>query len=174
MHADQVDVLAEVVAALVAGQFPRWRGLPVRPLRSAGTVNALFRVGSDVVLRFPLRPSTGTELRDELRQEQEYARLLAAYLPVAVPEPLGLGAPGDGYPGWWTAYRFIPGETAQPDRIDDLDVFASDLAAVVVALHDIDTGGRSWSGFGRGGPLADQDADVRAALARHTLRAVLD
>ncbi|MET8045225.1 aminoglycoside phosphotransferase family protein [Micromonospora sp. NPDC005215] len=165
MHADQVDVSADVVAALVAEQFPRWRGLPVRPLPSAGTVNALFRLGTEFVLRFPLRPSADPALRDTLRREQEHAVLLAAHLPVAVPEPLALGAPGDGYPGSWTAYRFIPGETAQPDRIDDPDVFARDLAAVVVALHGIDTGGRSWPGFGRGGPLADQDADVRAALA---------
>ncbi|MFF0315827.1 aminoglycoside phosphotransferase family protein [Micromonospora sp. NPDC005252] len=165
MHADQVDVSADVVAALVAEQFPRWRGLPVRPLRSAGTVNALFRLGTEFVLRFPLRPSADPALRDTLRQEQEHAVLLAAHLPIAVPEPLALGAPGDGYPGWWTAYRFIPGETAQPDRIDDPEVFARDLATVVVALHGVDTGGRSWPGFGRGGPLADQDADVRAALA---------
>ncbi|MGC5286538.1 aminoglycoside phosphotransferase family protein [Micromonospora sp. DT231] len=165
MHADQVDVSADVVAALVAEQFPRWRGLPVRPLRSAGTVNTLFRLGPEIVLRFPLRPCADPLLHDTLRLEQEHAVLLAAHLPVAVPEPLALGAPGDGYPGSWTAYRFIPGETAQPDRIGDPDVFARDLAAVVVALRGIDTGGRSWPGFGRGGPLVERDADVRAALA---------
>ncbi|TNH27649.1 aminoglycoside phosphotransferase family protein [Micromonospora orduensis] len=165
MHADQMDVTVEVVAALVAEQFPQWRGLPVRPLPSAGTVNALFRIGPDVVLRFPLRPSAGPDLRDELLREQEYARLFAAHLPVAVPEPLGLGEAGDGYSGPWAAYRFIPGETARPDRIGDPDVFARDLAGVVVALRGIDTRGRSWSGSGRGGPLAAQDAGVRAALA---------
>ncbi|MCG5440494.1 aminoglycoside phosphotransferase family protein [Micromonospora foliorum] len=165
MHADQVDVSVDVVSALVSEQFPRWRGLPVRPLPSTGTVNALFRLGPDIVLRFPLLPSTGPELRAELRREQEYAVLLGAHLPVPVPEPLGLGEPGDGYPGPWTAYQFIPGETAQPDRIGDLDVFAGDLAAVVTALRGIDTGGRAWSGNGRGGPLADEDTGVRAALA---------
>ncbi|MEV4825319.1 aminoglycoside phosphotransferase family protein [Micromonospora sp. NPDC049274] len=165
MHADQVDVPVDAVAALVAAQFPRWRGLPVRPVSSAGTVHALFRVGAEVVLRFPLRPGADSDLRAELAREQEYAVLLAAHLPVAVPEPLGLGEPGDGYPGPWAAYRWIPGAPAQLDRVGDPDVFASDLAAVVVALRGIDTGGRSWPGTGRGGPLADQDADVRAALA---------
>ncbi|WP_433271138.1 aminoglycoside phosphotransferase family protein [Micromonospora vinacea] len=165
MHADQVDVSVDVVSALVADQFPRWRGLPVRPLPSAGTVNALFRLGPDIVLRFPLLPSTDPEQRAELRREQEYAVLLGAHVPVAVPEPLGLGEPGDGYPGPWTAYQFIPGETAQPDRIGDLDVFARDLADVVTALRGIDAGGRVWSGNGRGGPLAAEDTDVRAALA---------
>ncbi|WP_285794382.1 aminoglycoside phosphotransferase family protein [Micromonospora sp. NBRC 107095] len=165
MHADQVDVSAEVVATLVAGQFPRWRGLPVRPLPSTGTVNALFRVGPDVVLRFPLRPFADPGLRDELLREQEYARLFAARLPVAVPEPLGVGEPGEGYPGPWSAYRFIAGGTATSDLVGASDAFAHDLAGVVVALRRIDTGGRSWSGTGRGGPLAAQDAGVRAALA---------
>ncbi|MFG1871657.1 aminoglycoside phosphotransferase family protein [Micromonospora arborensis] len=165
MHTDQVDVTVDVVAALVAEQFPQWRALPVRPLASTGTVNALFRVGTEIVLRFPLLPTADPELRAELRQEQEYAALLAAHLPVAVPEPLGLGEPGAGYAGPWTAYRFIPGETAQLDRIGDLDTFARDLARVVTALHGIDTGGRAWPGSGRGGPLAAEDAGVRSALA---------
>lgn len=165
MHADQVDLSADVVATLVAEQFPHWRALPVRPLASTGTVNALFRLGAEIVLRFPLLPTVDPELLAELRQEQKHAGLLAAHLPVAVPEPLGLGGPGEGYPGPWAAYRFIPGETAQLDRIGDAVTFARDLAGVVTALRGIDTGGRAWSGFGRGGPLATEDAGVRSALA---------
>ncbi|MFF5182081.1 aminoglycoside phosphotransferase family protein [Micromonospora sp. NPDC000316] len=165
MHAGQVEVSADVVAALVAEKFPHWRRLPVRPLASTGTVNALFRLGAEIVLRFPLLPNSGPDLRAELRREQEHARLLAAHLPVAVPEPLGLGEPGEGYQGPWTAYRWIAGETARAERVGGSDVFASDLAAVVAALHGVGTGGQSWPGFGRGGPLADQDADVRSALA---------
>ena len=56
MHADQFDVTVEAVHGLVADQFPQWRDLPARPVPSDGTVNALFRAGDDVVLRFPLRP----------------------------------------------------------------------------------------------------------------------
>ncbi|MEV1154533.1 aminoglycoside phosphotransferase family protein [Micromonospora chokoriensis] len=165
MHADQVDVTAEVVATLVAAQFPRWRALPIHPLASTGTVNALFRLGAEIVLRFPLRPSADPSLRAELEREQDRARMLAAHLPVAVPEPLGLGGPGEGYPGAWTAYRWIAGEPVHPDRIDDLDGFARDLAGVVTALRGIDTGGRVWSGSGRGGPLPAEDAGVRSALS---------
>ncbi|MGW0213420.1 aminoglycoside phosphotransferase family protein [Micromonospora chokoriensis] len=165
MHADQVDVTAEVVAGLVAAQFPRWEALPIRPIVSTGTVNALFRLGPEVVLRFPLRPSASPDLRAELALELEHARMLAAHLPVAVPEPLGLGEPGEGYAGPWTAYRWIDGEPVHPGRLDDLDGFARDLAGVVTALRGIDTGGRVWSGSGRGGPLRAQDAGVRLALS---------
>src|SRR5688572_20389757 len=113
MHADQLDVTAADAAALVAAQFPRWRGLPVRPLTSHGTVNALFRLGDDFVLRFPLRPRPA----GELRLVQEHARRIAPQVPVAVAEPLAVGAPADGYPGWWSVYRWIPGDIAGPNSI---------------------------------------------------------
>ncbi|MPV36776.1 aminoglycoside phosphotransferase family protein [Georgenia subflava] len=164
MHTGQVDVPVEVVAGLVAEQFPRWRRLSVRPVASDGTVNALFRLGDDVVLRFPLRPAP--DLVDELRREQDHARRLAALLPVAVPEPLGLGAPGTGYPGPWTAYRWLPGAPADPRAVGADSHFARDLAAVVDTLHGIATDGRRWDGRSRGGPLATMDAAVRKALAR--------
>jgi len=168
MHADQVDVTADQVAALVAGQFPRWRHLPVRPVTSHGTVNALFRLGDDLVLRLPLRPSAGPARRDELHLEQENARRIAGHVPLEVPEPLALGAPGDHYPGWWAVYRWIPGETASHHTIAGAGSFATALAGFVTALHRVGTEGRTWDGVYRGGPLATQDAEVQRALTEST------
>ncbi|HEX6446190.1 MAG TPA: aminoglycoside phosphotransferase family protein [Streptosporangiales bacterium] len=163
MHVDQVDVTVDVVRRLVADQFPRWRELPVHPVASDGTVNALFRLGDEVVLRFPLRP--GPEARAELVREQENARLVAAHVPLEVPTPIALGEPGDGYPGAWAAYRWIPGAPVTSAPVRDLDALARDLAGFVRALHAVPTGGRRWDGSGRGGPLGGLDGDVRAALA---------
>ena len=58
MHDDQLTVPVETVTALVDAQFPRWRGLPVKPVRSQGTVNAIFRIGDRLTARFPLSPAT--------------------------------------------------------------------------------------------------------------------
>ncbi|MGH3359899.1 MAG: aminoglycoside phosphotransferase family protein [Nocardioidaceae bacterium] len=168
MHADQVELGDGAVARLVADQFPQWRDLPVRAVASPGTVNALFRLGDDVVLRFPLRPSPGRERREELMTEQDNARRIVAQSPVAVPEPLGLGEPGDGYAGHWAAYRWIPGGIVNDDNVRDRTAFARDLAAFVRAVHSMDTAGRTWDGHTRGGPLHASDADVRASLARST------
>lgn len=168
MHADQVDLTVEVVADLVAAQFPRWRDLPVRALASHGTVNALFRLGDEIVLRFPLRPSLDRKLRDELLHEQDIARRVAAHVPLPVPEPLAFGAPGEGYAGPWTAYRWIPGETARSQTIADPHRFARDLAGFARALHRMDTAGRGWDGRSRGGPLHTNDEYVRRALAEST------
>lgn len=168
MHADQVDLTPETVAALVAAQFPDWAGLPVMPVDSPGTVNALFRLGAEVVLRFPLRPSRDTTLRDELATEQDRARRVARQVPVAVPEPLGLGRPGDGYDGWWTAYRWIDGATAYDAGIGDGHAFARDLAGFVRGLWAMDTGDETWNATSRGGILAANAEEVAEALSAST------
>ncbi|WBB70995.1 aminoglycoside phosphotransferase family protein [Micromonospora sp. WMMD812] len=166
MHADQVDITPDVVAALVAAQFPRWADHSVRPVVSHGTVNALFRLGEDIVLRFPLQP--GPDVREALTGEQENARRIAPQVPLPVPEPLALGEPGPGYPGSWSAYRWIPGRIAGDASIDDPLRFARDLAGFVAALHRADTGGATWNGLSRGGPLHDMDRYVRRYLAEST------
>jgi aminoglycoside phosphotransferase (APT) family kinase protein len=166
MHADQVDVSVATVEGLVADQFPEWRQLPVRPVRSHGTVNALFRLGEDVVLRFPLQPRLGARHRAELVREQALAREIAPQVPVAVPEPLGLGEPGEGYAGPWTAYRWIEGDTASPESIPDETEFARGLADFVASFRAMPTGGRGWDGSTRGGPLLERDTYVRRSLAK--------
>lgn len=165
MHADQVDITVADVACLVAEQFPRWRDLPVRPVTSHGTVNALFRLGDDVVLRFPLRPDPGATARASLEHEQDLARLIARHTRLLVPEPLAVGRPAAGYSGWWTAYGWIPGDTVEPGTgVDQLEL-ARDLARFVGELQSMDTGGRTWQGRGRGGPLTRLAESVDGALA---------
>lgn len=168
MHGDQVEIGTDVVRRLVAEQFPQWRDRAVRSVPSDGTVNALYRLGDDVVLRFPLQPSLDGELRAELVREQEDARRVAAHVPFEVPEPLGLGEPGDGYQGPWAAYRWIPGDTVSPDTVADAAALAHDLAAFVRAFRDMDTEDRRWDGRSRGGPLHTNDGNVRRSLAEST------
>jgi len=43
MHADEVDIDASLVGRLLAAQFPQWANLPIDPVRSAGTDNAIYR-----------------------------------------------------------------------------------------------------------------------------------
>ena len=56
MHADEPDVDEGLVERLVAGRFPHWAGLGVRRVTSAGTDNAMFRLGPDLVVRLPRLP----------------------------------------------------------------------------------------------------------------------
>jgi aminoglycoside phosphotransferase (APT) family kinase protein len=53
MHPDEVGIDVTLVARLLAAQFPHWTDLPIKPLPSAGTDNALYRLGEDKVVRLP-------------------------------------------------------------------------------------------------------------------------
>ncbi len=160
MHEGQVDLDAAAVGRLVAGRYPRWAGLPVRPVVSSGTVNALFLLGERIVLRFPLHPNADPAVVERARA----AQTVAARIPttVALPELLGVAAPHDLYPGWSTAYRWLEGELVDPAApppaiADDLADFVRAVQAVPL---DVPLLTHSW----RSGPLAAVDAEVRSAL----------
>jgi aminoglycoside phosphotransferase (APT) family kinase protein len=101
MHAEERDVDRGLVGRLLATQYPAWADLPIAPVRSAGTDNALFRLGEGMVVRLPrIARATG-----QVATEQRWLSALAPQLPLAIPEPLALGRPGEGYPWPWSVYR---------------------------------------------------------------------
>ncbi|MFF1301563.1 aminoglycoside phosphotransferase family protein [Streptomyces sp. NPDC058307] len=157
MHDDQVDVTPEIVAVLIQEQFPRWSGKAIRLVPSAGTVNAIFRIGDDLSARFPLRLADAAEALEALEKEAEASAELVKVSPVPVPEPVALGGPGAGYPMPWSVQTWLPGTVASDADPSGSDAFAEDLAAFIAALRDVDTGGRLFSGDNRGGVLAHHD-----------------
>lgn len=46
-----------LVRRLLASQFPQWAELPLVPVASAGTDNAIYRLGEDLAVRLPRRQS---------------------------------------------------------------------------------------------------------------------
>ncbi|MFC1420836.1 aminoglycoside phosphotransferase family protein [Streptacidiphilus cavernicola] len=157
MHSDQVDVTADIVAALIRGQFPQWSGKAVRPLSTAGTVHAVFRIGDDLSARFPLRLTDAAQALAVLEREARASAELAQVSRFPVPEPVALGRPGPGYPMPWSVQTWLPGTVAADADPSGSDAFAEDLAAFIAALRNADTRGRRFSGGNRGGVLADHD-----------------
>jgi aminoglycoside phosphotransferase (APT) family kinase protein len=157
MHADEADIDVGVVRRLVAGQFPAWAGLPVEPVVSSGTDNAMFRLGADLAVRLPrIAGAAGN-----VAAEQRWVPLLAPHLPVAVPAPVAVGEPTDDYPYPWTVCRWLPGRNPTPG--DLCPELADDLAAFVTALRRVDPAGAPPAG--RGVPLATRDEPTKAAIA---------
>jgi aminoglycoside phosphotransferase (APT) family kinase protein len=164
MHADEVDIDISLVSRLLAAQFPQWADLAIAPVHSAGTDNALYRLGSDMVVRLPrIESATGP-----VDKEHRWLPRLAPHLPLAIPVPLAKGIPGEGYPWHWSVYRWLEGETATSERIADSDQAARKLAQFITALQQIDpTDGPppgAHNSF-RGVPLSTRDAETRAAIA---------
>jgi aminoglycoside phosphotransferase (APT) family kinase protein len=108
MHADELDIDATLVARLVAEQFPRWAGLPVTRVASAGTDNAMYRLGADMVVRLPRVPGGARQIDTEHR----WLPHLAPRLPLPVPTPLAKGEPGAGYGLPWGVYEWLDGENS--------------------------------------------------------------
>ncbi|MCF1648834.1 aminoglycoside phosphotransferase family protein [Streptomyces indiaensis] len=159
MHEDELDIDVSLVDRLIAGQFPRWAGLPVRRLESSGTENAMFRLGTDKVVRLPRHPRAVQAIAHELH----WLPRLGPALPVGAPEPLGRGEPGDGFPWPWSVYRWLDGHNPEPGRLQEPVMLAGDLAGWVTALRRIDAS-QGPPGY-RGVPLAARDPFMRAALA---------
>jgi aminoglycoside phosphotransferase (APT) family kinase protein len=163
MHADEVDTNIALVVRLLAAQFPQWAGLPLRPIPSAGTDNALYRLGADMVVRLPrIDWAIG-----QIEKERQWLPKLSPFLPLAIPVPLAKGEPGEGYPWQWSVYRWLEGESATIERIADPLQAATDLAQFITALQRIDaTGGPLAAEHKlRGIPLAMRDRQTREAIA---------
>lgn len=166
MHHDLIAVSSEQVAALVAEQAPALAGQAVVAVEGAGTVNAIFRVGDSVTARFPLRAADPQQLSRRLHAEAAASAEFVSASVVPGPVPLGIGAPGHGYPLPWAMQSWLPGDTAGPASCETSTPLALDLAELVHSLRRCDTRGRRFTGRGRGGVLSDHDAWVEESIAR--------
>ncbi|MCH5675202.1 aminoglycoside phosphotransferase family protein [Streptomyces gilvus] len=160
MHPGLHPVDDDLVRRLITDRFPRWARLPIRRFPSGGTVNAMFRLGEDMVVRLPLVEGGAKDVA----LEQEWLPRLAPLLPVAVPEVLGAGEPGHGYPWPWSVYRWLPGRNPEAGALTEPEALAGDLAAFVKAMRGVTVPGAPRAH--RGGPLAELDAETRAAVGR--------
>jgi aminoglycoside phosphotransferase (APT) family kinase protein len=165
MHDNEQPTDAELVHRLLEAQFPEWAALPVERVRSAGTDNAIYRLGDDLVARLPrIDWAVG-----QAEKESAWLPRLAPHLPLAIPTVLALGEPGEGYPWRWSVHRWLQGETATPDRIADERDAATALGSFVAALQAVDTTGApepSARNFGRGAPLRTREPETRTAIAQ--------
>lgn len=166
MHTDELPVDAAVARDLIDAQFPRWRELPVRRVASAGTDNAIFRLGDRLAVRFPLRSADPAATRRELESEAAAATELAAATRFPVPAPVALGEPGSGYPLPWSVQAWLPGRTGEEDDPSGQVTFAVDLAEFIAAVRAIGRRGRTFTGRGRGGDLKSHDDWVHTCLGR--------
>jgi aminoglycoside phosphotransferase (APT) family kinase protein len=158
--AAEVLIGVPLVHRLVAAQFPQWSDLAVEPVESPGWDNAIFRLGSDLVVRLPRRRVSA----EHVSNEHQWLPVLAPLLPLPVPVPLGHGVPGEGYPWQWTVCPWLPGELASRAPVADMRHAAVSLARFVAALQAIDPAGGSVHEF-RGLYLAAHAGTAEAAAA---------
>lgn len=166
MHEGERVVTAALAARLVAGQFPEWAGLGLRPLAGTGSDNVMIRLGDDLVLRFPrIAAAVGA-----LEVEARWLGWVERVSPLAVPKVVALGQPGSDYPWPWAVLRWIEGTDALAAPVTDLAA-AEALAGFVQALRRQ----ALPEGFPvRHGDLQARDGFLRQMIARMTDEANAD
>lgn len=104
------------------------------PVAVDGWDNRTYRLGDAMTVRLP----TAAGYVPAVEKEHHWLPLLAPSLPVAVPPVLALGDPGEGYPYPWSVRRWLRGETAALDRVDDVPRFARSVGGFLLALQRCD------------------------------------
>jgi aminoglycoside phosphotransferase (APT) family kinase protein len=160
MHEDEVDTDEGLVRHLLASQHPRWAELPIERVPSAGTDNAMYRLGDDLAVRLP-RIHWAVDL---VVKERRWLPVLAPHLPLRLPLPVAAGAPDPAFPYPWSVVEWLPGELASLDRLDDPVDSARRLAAFVLELRGVAPAGGPR--HQRGAPLRLGDDTMRAGIAR--------
>ncbi len=168
LHADELTIDVELVRRLLARSLPQFAALPVDPLASTGSSNALFRLGDDLLVRLPRQPGGSATIEKEAR----WVPLIAGGVSVQVPETVAIGEPGFGYVERWSVTSWIEGRTpavpwdgATPGSsralAEDLARFISQLRAIPVPVTAREDPALSWY---RGGRLVVLDEDFRDAV----------
>lgn len=164
MNSEPVTINEALVSRLIASQFPQWQDLPVRPVAHDGWDNRTFHMGEHMLVRMP----SAAEYAAKVEIEHHWLPQLAPLLPLAIPVPLAMGEPGEGYPWRWSVYTYLEGDDLSHAPNVDLCEVAGSLARFLTAFQSIDTTGAPAPGphnFYRGGPLATYDEEIRQAIA---------
>jgi aminoglycoside phosphotransferase (APT) family kinase protein len=158
LHEGEVDIDLALVEQLVITQFPQFSELPLCPVESTGTVNAIYRLGDELCVRLPRLVKWAPSLERELR----WLPRLAPHLSLTIPEPVAAGTPANGYPFVWAIYRWIDGQPFRDELVEEEAHAGKDLAQFVKELRSVNPAGGP-----RGGrkPLRQLDVITRRALA---------
>ncbi len=156
MHENEFPIDEKLVHKLVADQFPQWAHLAIKLVPSAGTDNALYRLGTDKVVRLP-RIDWAV---DNVDKEYTWLPKIAPFLSVSIPLPLGKGKPTQEYPWPWSIYNWLEGENPKLGEVSEL--LLDDLVQFIQELHKVNLANGPLCS--RGIPLKEKDQKTRKAL----------
>lgn len=144
MHPDEIAIDRELVKRMVEEQFPEWAELSIEPVSSAGTDNAIYRLGTDLAIRLPRIASAAPHIDKEF----EWLPRLAACVSLKIPVPIAKGQPSAHYPFPWLICNWLDGRAATQANID-LNKAAVTLGHFIVELQKADTTNAPLSERGR-------------------------
>ena len=154
-----------LVQKLIAEQFSQWKSLPIYPVTQSGWDNRTFHLGEEMVIRLP----SAEEYEPQIQKEYQWLPWLSRQLGFEITQPIALGKPSSTYPWHWSVNRWIEGESASRQNINDMKCFAEALGKCLKELQSLDATGGPLAGahnFYRGGSLKVYDEEVRLAIPK--------
>jgi aminoglycoside phosphotransferase (APT) family kinase protein len=165
------EITPGLIRCLLQEQFPAWASLPLCPVERDGWDNLTMRLGTTMSVRLP----SDDIYSSQVAKEHRWLPVLRDHLPVAIPNPIGQGVPGCGFPRPWSVYEWLPGQEPAPGRVASMTGLARDLSQFLTALQAIGTPDGPGAGehsFYRGASPAHWDDSARRAI--HDLAGVID
>lgn len=133
MHENELEINEQLVQILLKNQCPHWADLPLESVKSSGTDNALFRLGSEYVARLP-RIHWATE---SINKEYEWVPKIAKLLKTPISTPAFKGKPGSSYPYSWIVAKWNEGHNPDFENDSEYEHLAKELAYFLNELHGI-------------------------------------
>ena len=132
--AAEIDLSVELVAEVIANQFPQFANRSIVELGEGWDMVA-YLVADEFVFRFPRR-QVGADL---VAIENKVLPQLISRVPLMIPSPEYIGQPTERYPWLFAGYQRIPGHTACSLRLNDHERTAMipSLASFLSSLHSI-------------------------------------
>lgn len=165
MLKDTMQITEELVKQLIHEQFPDWQGLPVQGVANSGWDNRTFHLGTEMLIRLPC----DEEHAPPIMKEYQWLPTLAKNLSIEITTPIALGQPSSTYPWYWTINHWIDGDAASKQNIQDMNLFAKELAEFLNEFRKIDSSDGPEAGahnFYRGGSLKAYDHEMQIAIPK--------
>jgi aminoglycoside phosphotransferase (APT) family kinase protein len=159
MHDDEIDVDAALVRELLRRQMPDLAQDTLTRFASQGTVNAIFRLGAELVIRLPLTPRW-----HDIDEEACWLAALAPPLPVRIPEVVAIGDADDTYPWKWGVLRWLDGAPWQLEALARPSAAAEQLAEMISVLWALDPHALPCGGPDHMPLLGTRDEQVRGLV----------
>lgn len=150
---------------LISSQFPQWETLLIHPVKQSGWDNCTFHLGEEMTIRLP----SNEEYAPQILKEVHWLPILRKGVACQITTPLALGQPCEYFPWHWSINRWIEGETASVELIQNLSQFAQDLGSFLTDFQRINSAGGPIAGahnFYRGGDLLVYDNEMRLAISK--------
>lgn len=164
MHADEIAIDVELVAKLVAAQFPQAAGERLERVGAHGTDHVIYRLGDNLTVRLPRHPGAA----GQVQKEQAWLPQLASRLPLPVPAPLLIGEPSEGFPWPWSICGWVEGRPGDDLPLMGEAALGHALGEFVAAMHASPAGDAPAPGphnAWRGVALRARDKVTRKAMA---------